>query len=58
MSTSKKAKIKFDRLAGQTKEKIGSVTGDAHLRNEGRADQVRARLRMAGARLKDAVRGK
>lgn len=58
MSTSKKAKIKFDRLAGQTKEKLGSVTGDARLRNEGRADQVRARLRMAGARLKDAVRGK
>ncbi|MDT5249516.1 MAG: hypothetical protein QOJ28_2150, partial [Mycobacterium sp.] len=28
------------------------------LRNEGRADQVRARVKMTGERLKDAVRGR
>ena len=58
MSTSKKAKNKFDRLAGQAKETVGQVTGDSRLRNEGRADQVKARLKMAGERLKDAARGK
>jgi uncharacterized protein YjbJ (UPF0337 family) len=58
MSTSKKARNKLDRVAGQAKEKIGSATGDARLRDEGRADQVKARLRMTGERVKDAVRGK
>jgi uncharacterized protein YjbJ (UPF0337 family) len=58
MSASKKAKNTFDRLAGQTKEKVGQVTGDNRLRNEGKADQVKARLKMSGERLKDAVRGR
>jgi uncharacterized protein YjbJ (UPF0337 family) len=58
MSASKKTMNKLDRLAGQTKEKVGQVTGDNRLRNEGRADQVRARLKMTGERLKDAVRGR
>ncbi|MCW2593584.1 MAG: hypothetical protein JWQ86_6011 [Mycobacterium sp.] len=58
MSASKKAKNKLDRLAGQAKEKLGQATGDPQLRNEGRADQVRARVKMTGERLKDAVRGR
>jgi uncharacterized protein YjbJ (UPF0337 family) len=58
MSASKKAKNKLDRLAGQAKEKLGQGTGDTQLRNEGRADQVRARVKMTGERLKDAVRGR
>jgi uncharacterized protein YjbJ (UPF0337 family) len=58
MSASKKAKNTFDRLAGQTKERVGQVTGDNRLRNEGKVDQVKARLRMSGERLKDAVRGR
>ena len=58
MSASKKAKNKLDRLAGQAKEKVGQATGDMQLRNEGRADQVRARVKMTGERLKDAVRGR
>ncbi|MDT5079660.1 MAG: hypothetical protein QOJ80_4297 [Mycobacterium sp.] len=58
MSASKKTMNKLDRLAGQTKEKVGQVTGDNRLRNEGKADQVRARLKMTGERLKDAVRGR
>ena len=58
MSASKKAKNKVDRLAGQAKEKLGQATGDMQLRNEGRADQVRARVKMTGERLKDAVRGR
>jgi uncharacterized protein YjbJ (UPF0337 family) len=58
MSASKKAKNTFDRLAGQTKEHVGRATGDNRLRNEGKVDQVKARLRMSGERLKDAVRGR
>jgi uncharacterized protein YjbJ (UPF0337 family) len=58
MSASKKAKNTFDRLAGQAKEKVGEVTGVNRLRNEGKADQVRARVKMTGERLKDAVRGR
>lgn len=58
MSASKKAKNTFDRLAGQTKEAVGRATGDDRLRMEGKTDQVKARLKMSGERLKDAVRGK
>ena len=58
MSASKKAKNKLDRLAGQAKEKLGQATGDNRLRNEGKTDQVKARLKMTGERLKDAVRGR
>jgi uncharacterized protein YjbJ (UPF0337 family) len=58
MSASKKAKNKVDRLAGRAKEKLGQATGDMQLRDEGRADQVRARVKMTGERLKDAVRGR
>jgi uncharacterized protein YjbJ (UPF0337 family) len=58
MSASRKAKNKVDRLSGQAKEKIGRVTGNPRLRDEGKADQVRARLRTTGERVKDALRGK
>ena len=58
MSTAKKARNTVDRLAGQAKERIGEVTGNARLRNEGKTDQVKARVRQTGERLKDAVRGR
>ena len=58
MTASKKAKNTFDRIAGQAKEKLGEATGDARLRNEGKDDQVKARVKQTGERLKDAVRGR
>jgi uncharacterized protein YjbJ (UPF0337 family) len=58
MSASTKARNKVDRLSGQAKEKIGRATGNPRLRDEGKADQVRARLRTTGERVKDALRGK
>jgi uncharacterized protein YjbJ (UPF0337 family) len=58
MSTAKKARNAVDRIAGQAKETIGEVTGNPRLRNEGKADQVRARMRQTGERLKDAIRGR
>jgi uncharacterized protein YjbJ (UPF0337 family) len=58
MSTAKKARNKVDRLAGQAKERIGEATGNPRLRDEGKADQVKARVKQAGERIKDAVRGR
>jgi len=58
MSATRKAKAEFDRVVGRAKEEIGDATGNARLRNEGRTDQVRARMRKTGERVKDAVRGR
>jgi uncharacterized protein YjbJ (UPF0337 family) len=58
MSATRKARNKIDRLAGRAKERIGEATGDARLRDEGRGDQIRARVRIMGERLKDAFRGR
>jgi uncharacterized protein YjbJ (UPF0337 family) len=58
MSTSKKAKHTVDKLAGRVKENLGEITGNPRLRNEGKVDQVKARVKLSGERLKDAVRGR
>jgi uncharacterized protein YjbJ (UPF0337 family) len=58
MSATRKARAEFDRIVGRAKEEIGEVTGNARLRNEGRTDQVRARARKTGERVKDALRGR
>ena len=58
MSATNKFWNKVDRLTGQAKERIGHVTADPQLRDEGRADQARSRLRMTGERIKDALRGR
>ena len=58
MSTAKKARHTVDRLAGQAKQKIGRATGDNRLRNEGANDEMKARVKMTGQRLKDAFRGR
>jgi uncharacterized protein YjbJ (UPF0337 family) len=58
MSTAKKARNKVDRLAGQAKERIGEATDNPRLRDEGKADQVKARVKQTGERIKDAVRGR
>ena len=58
MTASKKARHTVDRLTGRVKENFGEVTGNARLRNEGKADQRKARVKMTGERLKDAVRGR
>jgi uncharacterized protein YjbJ (UPF0337 family) len=58
MSASKKAKNTFDRLAGQTKETVGRATGNDRMVVEGKTKQVKARVKMTGERIKDAVRGR
>jgi uncharacterized protein YjbJ (UPF0337 family) len=58
MSASKKARHTVDRLAGRVKENFGEMTDNPRLRNEGKVDQVKARVKMSGERFKDAVRGR
>ena len=58
MSASKKARHTAERLAGRVKENLGEVTGNPRLRNEGKVDQLKARVKMSGERLKQAVRGR
>ena len=58
MSTSKKAKNSVDELAGRVKENFGEITGNNRLRNQGKVDQVKARVKQSGERFKDAIRGR
>jgi uncharacterized protein YjbJ (UPF0337 family) len=58
MSAIRKARAEFDRLAGRAKQRFGETTGDSRLREEGAVDQVRARVRKTGERVKDALRGR
>lgn len=58
MSATRKAKAEFERIKGRAKEEIGEATGNARLRDEGRTDQMRAKVRKTGERVKDAVRGR
>lgn len=56
MSAVDKAKNKAEDLKGKAKEKIGKATGDKSKENEGKADQVKANLKKAGQKAKDAFR--
>jgi uncharacterized protein YjbJ (UPF0337 family) len=58
MSATRKARNEFDRVVGRAKEEIGTATGNSRLRNEGRSDQMRAKVRKTGERVKDALRGR
>ena len=54
MSAEDKAKNKIDEVGGKVKEAIGKVTGDESTENEGKLDQVKANLKDAGEKIKDA----
>ena len=49
-----KAKNKIDEIGGKVKEAIGKVTDDESTENEGKFDQVKANLKDAAERVKDA----
>ena len=51
-----KAKNKVEDLGGQAKEAGGKATGDKSTENEGKADQVKANLKDAGEKVKDAFK--
>jgi uncharacterized protein YjbJ (UPF0337 family) len=46
-----------EKVAGKVKEGLGKVTGDERLEAEGKADQVKANLKQAGEKVKDAFKG-
>ena len=58
MTAARKARNEFDRIVGRAKEEWGDATGNARMRDEGRTDQMRARVRKTGERVKDAVLGR
>lgn len=56
MSTENKAENAAENVKGKAKEAAGTVTGDAELKNEGRAEQAEADVKQAGEKLKDATK--
>jgi uncharacterized protein YjbJ (UPF0337 family) len=56
MSIAKKTAHKAEAVKGAFKKTAGRLTGRRRLRAEGRADQAKANLKQAGAKVKDAVK--
>jgi uncharacterized protein YjbJ (UPF0337 family) len=56
MTTTDKAKNTAQQAKGKLKEAAGKVTGNDHLRAEGRDDQTEASLKQAAENMKDALR--
>jgi uncharacterized protein YjbJ (UPF0337 family) len=56
MTTIDKAKNTTQQAKGKVKEAAGKVTGNDHLRAEGKDDQTEASLKQAGEKVKDAFR--
>lgn len=58
MSIGDKITNKAQELRGRVKRNTGEVTGDRSLQAEGKADEVKANLKQAGEKIKDAFRGR
>jgi uncharacterized protein YjbJ (UPF0337 family) len=56
MSAVDKAKNKAENLSGRAKEALGNASGDKNTRDEGKLDQVKANLKDAGEKVKDAFK--
>jgi uncharacterized protein YjbJ (UPF0337 family) len=55
MTTTDKAKNTAQQVKGKVEEAAGKVTGNDHLRAEGKADQKEASLKQAGEKVKDVL---
>jgi len=51
-----KAHNKIDEVSGKLKEVVGKFTGDESAENEGKFDQMKANLKDAGEKVKDAFK--
>ncbi|MER6950169.1 CsbD family protein [Nonomuraea sp. NPDC000554] len=51
-----KAKGKAHEAKGTIKERLGEATGNASLRAKGKAEKVKANLKQAGEKVKDAFK--
>ncbi|HEX6403128.1 MAG TPA: CsbD family protein [Pseudonocardiaceae bacterium] len=56
MSLADKARNKAEELLGQAKKAVGEATDDDQLQVEGKTDQVRANIKQAGEKIKDAFK--
>ncbi len=57
MSIFDKVKDKAEQLIGEAKEKIGQMTGNESLENEGKRDQLSGEVKEAGHDLRDKAAG-
>ena len=51
-----KVRNEAEELKGKVKEGVGDATDDERLEAEGKGDQVKANLKQAGEKVKDAFR--
>ncbi|MGK2881500.1 MAG: CsbD family protein [Mycobacterium sp.] len=58
MTASERAKYQLDKFVGKAKRGVGQATGDRRLRNEGRVDEITARARIQGNKVKDTLLGR
>ena len=56
MGTDDKVRNEAQEWAGKAKEGAGKVTDDERLEAEGKGDQVKANMKQAGEKVKDAFR--
>jgi uncharacterized protein YjbJ (UPF0337 family) len=56
MSIAKKIAHQAEAVKGRAKKAAGRVNGSSRLKAEGRGDQAKGNLKMAGAKVKDAVK--
>ena len=56
MAFDDKVDNKSEELGGKVKEGVGKATDDEQLEAEGKGDQVKANLKQAGEKIKDAFR--
>ena len=56
MGMDDKLSNKGEDLGGKAKEATGRATGDEEMETEGRVDQVKADLKQAGEKVKDAFK--
>jgi uncharacterized protein YjbJ (UPF0337 family) len=56
MSIFKKIAHKAEAVKGSVKKTAGRASGSPRLKAEGRGDQVKGDTKMAGAKIKDAVK--
>jgi uncharacterized protein YjbJ (UPF0337 family) len=55
MSTKDRASNRAQDAKGRVEEAAGSLTGNRDLKNQGKSDQAKARVKNAGEDLKDAA---
>ena len=56
MGTDDKLSNAAEEKLGGAKEKLGDVTGDDEMKNEGKVDQTKGSLKQAGEKVKDAFK--